>query len=42
MNEKFEDLKGKTLGRINGKIGDEQMDFFTNDGLQYRLYYDHD
>jgi len=42
MTEEFEILKGKTLFRIDGRIGDEQMDFFANDGLQYRLYYDHD
>ena len=39
---KFEDLKGKTLSKITGSVGDEEMVFETVDGEKYALYYEHD
>ena len=39
---KFEDLKGKTLANIEGKIGDEEMTFETISGEKFKLYYEHD
>ena len=38
----FENLKGKTLTKITGKIGDEEMVFETNEGEKFALYYEHD
>ena len=38
----FEDLKGKTLKKITGKIGDREMIFETVDGGKYALYYEED
>lgn len=40
--DKFEDLMGKTLLSISGKIGDEEMIFETIDGEKFKLYCDHD
>ena len=40
--EKFEDLKGKVLIEIIGKIGDEEMIFITNTGERVELYYEED
>jgi len=42
MDHKFEDLKGKTLTRIDGGIGDEEMIFTTSDGERFSLYYEQD
>jgi hypothetical protein len=39
---KFEDLKGKTIVKIQGKVDDEEMIFITDDGMRAVLYYDHD
>ena len=38
----FSDLKGKTLTKITGDKGDEQMYFTTSEGEMYRLIYHHD
>ncbi len=38
----FEDLQGKTLVSISGKVGDEEMIFKTTEGEKYMLFYDHD
>ena len=42
MSANFEDLKGKTLTSIDGKIGDEEMIFETSGGEFFKLYYEHD
>ena len=42
MEAKFEDMKGRTLTRIIGKVGDEEMRFVADDGGEFVLYYDHD
>lgn len=39
---KFEDLKGKILVGITGKVGDEVMRFTTDDGITCELYYKQD
>jgi hypothetical protein len=39
---KFDILKGKTLSKIVGKIGDDEMVFTTIDGERYKLYYEED
>ena len=38
----FEDLKGKTLSKIIGKTGDDEMLFVTTEGEVYRLYHRQD
>jgi len=40
--DQFEDLKGKVLTEIIGKVGDEEMIFTTSDGMKGFLFYDHD
>ena len=40
--DSFEDLKGKVLVDIQGKVGDEEMIFTTKDGIRCRLHYRHD
>jgi hypothetical protein len=40
--KRFEDLKGKTLVKIEGAVGDEQMAFTTADGERATLYYEQD
>ena len=40
--QKFEDLKGKTLVKIEGGIDSEEMIFITEDGIHAVLYYEHD
>ena len=35
----FKDLIGKTLVQIDGKKGDEELIFHTEDGKQYRMYH---
>jgi hypothetical protein len=39
---KFEDLKGKTIKEIIGKVGDEEMIFLTSEGMRFVLYYEQD
>ena len=39
---KFEQLKNKTLTKIIGGVGDEEMIFYTSDGDIYRLVYHRD
>ena len=39
---KFEDLKGKTIIEVQGKVDDEEMIFITDDGMRAVLYYDND
>ena len=39
---KFEELKGKTLVKIDGKIGDDEMVFTTDSGSKYKLYHAQD
>jgi hypothetical protein len=39
---KFEDLKGKTIIEIRGKVDDEEMIFITDDGMRAVLFYEHD
>jgi len=39
---KFEDLKGKTIVEVQGKVDDEEMVFITEDGMRAVLYYKHD
>ena len=39
---KFEDLKGETLIKINGGLGDDEILFLTTIGEKYYLYYEHD
>lgn len=41
-NAKFEDLKGKTLVSITGKISDDEIRFTCSDGSAYRLYHTQD
>jgi hypothetical protein len=36
---KFEELIGKTLVSVSGKVGDDEMLFETDDGESYRLYH---
>lgn len=36
---KFEDLKGKILISIAGKVGDEEITFRAKSGKSYRLYH---
>lgn len=38
----FEDLVGKTLTKITGNIGSEQIRFETSDGREYVMYHDQD
>lgn len=42
MEAKFEDMKSRTLTKIMGKVGDEEMRFIANDGGEFVLYYDED
>ena len=42
MDNKFEELNGKTLTKIDGKVGDDRMIFHTDTGEQYELYYSYD
>ena len=37
--ERFEDLKGRTLKAISGKVGDEEMVFTLNNDEQCKLYH---
>lgn len=41
MEDKFEDLVGKTITQITGKEGDESMEFVTDAGT-YRMYHSQD
>jgi hypothetical protein len=36
---KFEDLKGKTLTNVTGKVGDDEMLFKTDTGEEFKLYH---
>ena len=38
----FDALKGKTIVKITGEKGDEEMVFHINNGDKYRLIYHHD
>jgi len=38
----FEELKGKTLIKITGVVGDEEMVFVCTDGSVYKLYHEQD
>lgn len=38
----FSELKGVTLIRIDGSVGDEEMKFVTNDGQNFLMYHDQD
>lgn len=38
----FESLKGKMLSKIEGKTGDEEMIFTTEDGEVFKMFYEHD
>ena len=38
----FEELKGKTLTKIIGGVGDEEMVFITKEGNEYKLYHPQD
>jgi len=40
--ERFEDLKGRTLKAISGKVGDEEMIFTLDNDEQCKLYYKQD
>ncbi len=42
MKCRFEDLNGKTLARIEGKINDDEMIFTTVGGEKYKLFYEQD
>lgn len=42
MEERFEDLKGKTLVRIEGKVGDSEIVFTTDSGDRYKLFHNQD
>ena len=42
MKALFEDLKGKILTKIIGKVGDDEMIFETTDNEKYALYYEHE
>ena len=42
MDNKFEELNGKILAKIDGEVGDDRMIFYTDTGEQYELYYDPD
>ena len=39
---KFENMIGATLTSIEGKVGDEQMMFVSNDGRRFVFWYEHD
>ena len=41
MDAKFEDLKGKTLTKIENNNNIELI-FYTNDGKKYKMYHDQD
>lgn len=38
----FKDLIGKTLTRIDGKVGDDEIVFHCADGSAFKLYHDQD
>lgn len=38
----FENLKGKTLTKIMGEVGDEEMFFYTDKGEIFVLYHEQD
>lgn len=40
--KKFEDLKGKTLKAISGKVGDDEMIFTLDNNEKCKLYYEED
>ena len=43
MNDaKFDELVGKTLVEIRGKVGDEEMVFTLEDGRELRMFHDKD
>ena len=43
MNEcDFSDLLGRTLVRVEGKVGDDDMRLICSDGTTYRLWHDQD
>lgn len=39
MNE-FKELTGKTLVKIDGKVGEDEMVFYCDNGKKYTLYHD--
>ena len=39
---KFEELLGKKLKAVEGKVGDESINFVTTDGEEYLLYHEQD
>ena len=39
---KFEELQGKVIKEIIGKLGDDEMIFVVSDEEKYKLYYEHD
>jgi hypothetical protein len=42
MTLKFEDLKNKTIIKIIGGVGDEEMVFISDEGEKYKLYHSQD
>jgi len=40
--DKFEDLKGRSIAKIEGGVGDDLMLFITNTGKKYYLYHEQD
>jgi len=38
----FKELEGKTLVRVEGGVGDEEMIFVTIEGERYKLYHNQD
>jgi hypothetical protein len=38
----FKVLVGKILSKIEGSVGDEEINIFTNEGIRYRLYHEQD
>ena len=38
----FSALKGQTLVKITGGVGDERMEFITTDGERFTLFHDQD
>lgn len=41
-NTKFSDLLGKTIARINGKVGDDEIRITLITGERYKMYYEQD
>lgn len=38
----FAELVGKTLSKVEGRVGDEEIHFETDDGITYMMYHDQD